>query len=246
MACATPAEAGGDLAEPRAFRAAEPLLLAAVGPLRLHRAGRVVGRRKISPSQLGDDKSFATPTPDGLSGRLRDWLYALRFPSLSFGNLVQGRVFGRYGTNEARLATVLNARGWSEYTPGGAFPGRPVDLRRDQAASRRAGGGAGPAAAARRGRDAADHAGFAVRAGRSRVGGRLPRLPDRADEALPRGAARRAPRLRAGPTRCSPTACTSMPPEPSCSACGWPPAWPPAGWPPACDLTGDPDTAERS
>ncbi len=73
-------------------------------------------------SSLGDTKSFATRTPDGLSGRLRDWLYELRFPSLSFGNLVQGRLFGRYDSNKARLATVLQARGWSEYTQGGAFP----------------------------------------------------------------------------------------------------------------------------
>ena len=77
--------------------------------------------------RLGDTKSFATPTPDGLSGRLRDWLYELRFPSLSFGNLVQGRVFGRYDSNQSRLATVLDARGWSEYTPAGGFPADQAD-----------------------------------------------------------------------------------------------------------------------
>ena len=64
---------------------------------------------------LGDTQALAARTPDGLSGRLRDWLYAVRFPSLSFGSLVQGRVFGRYAANEARLRAVLADRGWSEY-----------------------------------------------------------------------------------------------------------------------------------
>ena len=73
-------------------------------------------------AQLGDDRSFSARTPDGFSGRLRDWLYALRFPSLSFGSLVQGRVFGRQSSNQARLAAVLEARGWSEYTGGGNAP----------------------------------------------------------------------------------------------------------------------------
>jgi len=83
--------------------------------------GELLQTERLADS-LGDAQSFATPTPDGLSGRLRDWLYELRFPSLSFSSLVQGRVFGRLGSNEARLASVLQARGWSEYAGGEGAP----------------------------------------------------------------------------------------------------------------------------
>ncbi|GAC1337098.1 MAG: hypothetical protein NVSMB18_01390 [Acetobacteraceae bacterium] len=75
--------------------------------------------------RLGDRESFSTRTPDGFSGRLRDWLYAARFPSLSFSSLVQGRVFGRYDSNRARLAAVLADHGWSEYGPTGGPPAPP-------------------------------------------------------------------------------------------------------------------------
>lgn len=74
-------------------------------------------------SDLGDTESLATPTPDGLGGRARDWFYAAGFPSLSFGNLVQGRIFGRYGVNQARLASVTADRGWAPYVGGN--PVRP-------------------------------------------------------------------------------------------------------------------------
>jgi hypothetical protein len=74
-------------------------------------------------SALGDTVSLAAATPDGFGGRLRDWLYAIRFPSLSFSSLVQGRVFGRYQINMARLDTVLGAHGWSEYGAGGGLAG---------------------------------------------------------------------------------------------------------------------------
>jgi hypothetical protein len=67
-------------------------------------------------SMLGDTESFATArTPEGLSGRIRNWMYALHFPSLYTGSLVQGRLFGRYATNRARLAAVLESRGFSDY-----------------------------------------------------------------------------------------------------------------------------------
>lgn len=73
--------------------------------------------------RLGDAETMATPTPDGFTGRLRDVLYAIRFPSLSFNSLVQGRVFGRYRTNEERYAAVLASRGWSDYGTGGGLVG---------------------------------------------------------------------------------------------------------------------------
>jgi hypothetical protein len=77
---------------------------------------------------LGDTESFnTTQTPEGLSGRIRDWMYALHFPSLYAGSLVQGRLFGRYSSNRARLATVLEAHGFSDYgsKPGNDGPGAP-------------------------------------------------------------------------------------------------------------------------
>jgi len=85
--------------------------------------------------RLGDTETLATPTPDGFTGRLRDVLYAIRFPSLSFNSLVQGRVFGRYRSNMNRFATVLQTKGWSDYGGGGglvgelAAPFRPTKLQ---------------------------------------------------------------------------------------------------------------------
>ena len=65
---------------------------------------------------LGDVSSFAAAvTPEGFSGWLRDWMYALRFPSVYFGSLVRGRLFGRYASNEDRLEEVLKSRGYWEY-----------------------------------------------------------------------------------------------------------------------------------
>ncbi|MBV8914645.1 MAG: hypothetical protein JOZ05_16590 [Acetobacteraceae bacterium] len=85
--------------------------------------------------QLGDSETMATATPDGFSGRLRDVLYAVRFPSLSFNSLVQGRVFGRYRSNMERFAAVLRSKGWSDYGAGGGLVGelsapfRPTKLQ---------------------------------------------------------------------------------------------------------------------
>jgi hypothetical protein len=70
---------------------------------------------------LGDSESFGTArTPEGVSGRSRDWAYALRFPALYFGSLVKGRLFERYASNRARLAAVLESGGFWEY---GSKPG---------------------------------------------------------------------------------------------------------------------------
>lgn len=69
--------------------------------------------------ELGDTETFATPTPDGLSGPVRDWLYAAHFPSLSFANLVRGRGFGRFAVNRARLDEMLRSRGWAAYEADG-------------------------------------------------------------------------------------------------------------------------------
>jgi len=69
--------------------------------------------------RLGDSETLATRTPDGFTGRLRDALYAIRFPSLSFSSLVQGQVFRRYGGNMARFGEVIRDRGWTEYSAAG-------------------------------------------------------------------------------------------------------------------------------
>ncbi len=48
---------------------------------------------------------------DGLSGRIRAALYAVRFPSLYFGSLVKGGVFLRMWENRRAFAAGLTARG---------------------------------------------------------------------------------------------------------------------------------------
>ena len=74
--------------------------------------------------ELGDTRSFtAARTPDGLSGRVRNWMYVLRFPSLYFSNLIQGRAFGRLSINQTRMAEVRRSRGFSEYQGGPADVG---------------------------------------------------------------------------------------------------------------------------
>ncbi len=76
---------------------------------------------------LGDLQSFnASPQPAEFSGRLRDWMYGIHFPSTYFNSLVQGRLVGRYGVNHERLAQVLAARGFSAYEAGGAVGPRDV------------------------------------------------------------------------------------------------------------------------
>jgi hypothetical protein len=69
--------------------------------------------------RLGDAETLATPTADGLTGKLRDVLYAIHFPTLSFSSLVQGQVFRRYSGNVARFGEVIRDRGWSEYSGAG-------------------------------------------------------------------------------------------------------------------------------
>jgi hypothetical protein len=67
-------------------------------------------------SALGDSDTWNdAKSPDGLSGPIRDWLYALRFPSLSFSSLAHGQVFRRYGDNTARLGRIERARGFVPY-----------------------------------------------------------------------------------------------------------------------------------
>nr|WP_294517454.1 hypothetical protein [uncultured Rhodopila sp.] len=84
---------------------------------------------------LGDTQSFGTAkTPDGLSGPVRDWLYAIRFPSFYIGSLAGGRLFGRQGSNDDRLAKVMQARGFWEYRSTGTPPprGEPLAPRFDR------------------------------------------------------------------------------------------------------------------
>jgi hypothetical protein len=67
-------------------------------------------------NRVGDNLTLtAAKTSDGLSGPLRDWLYALHFPSLYFNNLLQGQIFGRYQGNRDQLTRVLADRGFVAY-----------------------------------------------------------------------------------------------------------------------------------
>lgn len=66
--------------------------------------------------RIGDrDTLSKAKTPDGLTGRVRDWLYAAQFPPLYFASLVKGQIFRRYHDNAARYASVLQARGFVPY-----------------------------------------------------------------------------------------------------------------------------------
>ena len=97
------------------------LLYGFISPAELLEAERLA-------SALDDTRSFTVArTPDGLSGRVRNWLYAVRFPSLYFSSLSQGRLFGRLSANRARLAEVRRSRGFSEYQgeQAGAVPPEP-------------------------------------------------------------------------------------------------------------------------
>lgn len=78
-------------------------------------------------AQLDDTVTLTeAKTADGLSGPVRDWLYALHFPSLYFSNLVQAQVFRRANSNYARLAQTLQARGYVPY--GNSAQPAPDDL----------------------------------------------------------------------------------------------------------------------
>jgi len=75
--------------------------------------------------RLGDDVTLSrAKTADGLSGWLRDWLYAAHFPTLYFSNLAQGQLFRRYASNRERLAAVLRDRGFVSYGGSGRPPAR--------------------------------------------------------------------------------------------------------------------------
>ena len=101
-------------------------------------------------ARLGDHETLSASTPDGLSGWTRDWLYALRFPSFSFGSLVQGRGFARLGLQHralqgraagARLGEIRRRRGRPRRADG--------DVRADEAAGCRVRLGDRAAASAR-------------------------------------------------------------------------------------------------
>lgn len=59
----------------------------------------------------GDWSVYENGHGDGLAGRVRASLYAIRFPSLYFGSLVKGGVFLRWWDNRRALAAHLRSRG---------------------------------------------------------------------------------------------------------------------------------------
>ncbi len=59
----------------------------------------------------GDWSVYENGHGDGLTGRVRAALYAIRFPSLYFGSLIKGGIFLRLWDNRRALAAHLRSRG---------------------------------------------------------------------------------------------------------------------------------------
>lgn len=66
---------------------------------------------RLASAALSDDSIYSMKLPDGLMPRLRAALYAARFPSLYFGNLLHGGVFLRLPENLAGLRRAEQSRG---------------------------------------------------------------------------------------------------------------------------------------
>lgn len=62
-------------------------------------------------AEVGDWSVYENGHHDGLNGRMRAALYAIRFPTLYFGSLLKGGVFLRWWDNRRALAERLEARG---------------------------------------------------------------------------------------------------------------------------------------
>ncbi len=72
---------------------------------------REVAELAAASRQTGDWSVYENGHGDGLTGRIRAALYAIRFPSLYFDSLVKGGVFLRLWDNRRALAERLAARG---------------------------------------------------------------------------------------------------------------------------------------
>ncbi len=82
---------------------------------------------RLASASLNDESIYRMQLPDGLAPRLRAALYAVRFPSLYFGNLLHGGVFLRLPENLAMLAargvevdfvsTPMNETTWHSVRP---------------------------------------------------------------------------------------------------------------------------------
>lgn len=66
---------------------------------------------RLASASLNDGSIYGMRLPDGLAPRLRAALYAARFPSLYFGNLLHGGVFLRLPENLAGLRRAEQSRG---------------------------------------------------------------------------------------------------------------------------------------
>lgn len=86
----------------------------------------------ISAVQLGQvradserlaDSSYAAVTPKmGMSGLLRDMIYASHFPAIYFDSLVESRLIGRAELNRKKFQQVIDSRGYPAYQRGAAIP----------------------------------------------------------------------------------------------------------------------------
>ena len=66
---------------------------------------------RLASASLNDESIYRMQLTDGLAPRLRAALYAVRFPSLYFGNLLHGGVFLRLPENLAGLRRAEQSRG---------------------------------------------------------------------------------------------------------------------------------------
>jgi hypothetical protein len=67
---------------------------------------------------LKDDSYANVRTQLGMTGLLRDLLYAARFPAVYFNSLVEGRILQRFEQNQAKFLEVQKARGYPTYGKG--------------------------------------------------------------------------------------------------------------------------------
>lgn len=85
--------------------------------------------RSVS-KQLGDDSIYATTWHGDITGRLKNYAYAVKFPSLYFGSVLAGGFLLREPSNEEILKRVTQARGHHFFgTAAGTSRISPEDVK---------------------------------------------------------------------------------------------------------------------
>lgn len=70
---------------------------------------------RSAASEIHDPSFEDTETDDNLRGAIRDFVYAVHFPSIYFNSLLAGRLFEREQANSVRFAYVERSRGYNSY-----------------------------------------------------------------------------------------------------------------------------------